>query len=68
MEPTKDLKPHTHYAHEHGHDRAPYWKRAHHDWKFWVAIVLMLAAMAVYLKSNDLSVRPRNSVPQQPTP
>src|ERR1035441_5019093 len=27
------------------HEHRPYWKRAHHDWRFWVALVLMLAAM-----------------------
>ena len=46
---------------------APYWKRAHHDWKFWVALLLMLAAMFIYVKSNDLSVRP-NSQMQQKVP
>ncbi len=68
MEPIEKLKPHTAYAKEHGHNRGPYWKRAHHDWKFWIVIVIMLTAMATYLKTNDLSVRPRNPVPQQPTP
>ena len=43
----------------------PYWKRAHHDWKFWVAILLMLAAMVIYVKTDDLSVRPKNQVQQR---
>jgi hypothetical protein len=59
--------PHTAYAHEPGHDRGPYWKRAHRDWKVWVAVILMLTAMWVYLRSNDLSHAP-NSPPQQPVP
>jgi hypothetical protein len=42
-----------------GDDRRPYWKRAHHDWKFWVAMVMMLAALAMYVVSNDLSRVPR---------
>ena len=46
-------------------DGIPYWKRAHHDWKFWVAILLMLAAMVIYVKTNDLSVRPNNQVQQR---
>ena len=25
----------------------PYWKRAHRDWRFWVALLLMLGAMVV---------------------
>jgi hypothetical protein len=37
----------------------PYWKRAHHDWRFWVAFFLMFAAMFIYLSSFDLARRPR---------
>jgi hypothetical protein len=37
----------------------PYWKRAHHDWKFWVALSLMLVAMFIYLMTDDLSFVPR---------
>jgi len=33
----------------------PYWKRAHKDWKFWVGVVLIFAAIAVYVLSLDLS-------------
>ncbi|MBU2493039.1 MAG: hypothetical protein KJ571_10485 [Bacteroidetes bacterium] len=43
----------------------PYWKRIHHDWKFWVAIFLMLAAMFIYIRTNDLSVRPNNQTQQK---
>ena len=43
----------------------PYWKRAHRHWGFWVALFLMLAAMIVYVMSNDLTRRPR-SQPRQP--
>jgi hypothetical protein len=56
-------QPHTNYQKDHGH--RPYWKRAHHDWKFWIAIILMLIAMWVYVRSNDLSLRPRGSAQQQ---
>jgi hypothetical protein len=41
----------------HGH--SPYWKRAHRDWRIWVGVVLMLAAMIVYVMSDDLALRPR---------
>lgn len=34
----------------------PYWRRAHHDWRFWVGLGLMLAAIAMYVLSNDLSL------------
>ena len=39
----------------------PYWKRAHTDWRFWVGIVLMFAAMIVYVMSEDLAWRPRRN-------
>lgn len=45
---------------------APYWKRAHRDWRIWVAVVLMIAGMIVYVMSEDLSVRPRR--PPEPPP
>lgn len=60
--------PHTHIKKEPAPHKPPYWHRAHHDWKFWVAILAMLMAMAVYLRSNDLSHRPDRSAPQQPVP
>jgi uncharacterized membrane protein len=40
------------------HDRRPYWKRAHHDWRFWVGLFLMLTAIFVYVGTNDLSMVP----------
>jgi hypothetical protein len=40
------------------HEHRPYWKRAHHDWRFWVALGLMLAAMFIYLMTDDLSIVP----------
>jgi len=39
------------------HNR-PYWKRAHHDWRFWVAVSLMFAGIMFYVMSDDLSWRP----------
>lgn len=65
MNPINDPHPHTHYQKEHPH--TPYFRRFHRDWKFWVAVLCMLFAMWVYVRSNDLSVRP-NSPPQQPVP
>ena len=51
--------------HEHGdpnggnvHQKRPYWTRAHRDWRVWVGVVLMLAAMTVYLMTNDLAWGP----------
>ena len=38
----------------------PYWKRAHHDWRFWLGLVLMLAAIAIYVMSDDLAFLPHH--------
>ena len=40
------------------HEHHPYWKRAHRDWRFWVALALMLAAMLIYVMTDDLSIVP----------
>ncbi len=40
------------------HGQRPYWKRAHHDWRFWLGLVLMLAAIAIYVMSDDLAFLP----------
>jgi hypothetical protein len=41
---------HSEHDHNSGQDRQPpYWKRVHRDWKFWVALSLMLVAMVVYV-------------------
>jgi hypothetical protein len=61
------------YSHKrHGSDRdnvhdmqGPYWKRMHHDWRFWVALLLMIAAMVIYVVSEDFAWLPRNRL-QQP--
>jgi hypothetical protein len=45
------------FEHSH-HEHRPYWKRAHHDWRFWVAFGLMLMAMVIYLMTADLSIVP----------
>jgi hypothetical protein len=37
----------------------PYWKRAHHDWRFWVAATLIFAAMAFYVLTVEFSLHPR---------
>jgi hypothetical protein len=47
------------------HDQRPYWKRVHRDWRFWGAVFVMLAAMIIYVMSDDLAWRPR-SQPQHP--
>jgi hypothetical protein len=37
---------------------SPYWKRAHHDWRFWVGLICMFAAIAVYVITDDLALIP----------
>jgi hypothetical protein len=32
----------------------PYWKRVHRDWRVWVAAACILAAMIIYLLTDDL--------------
>ena len=60
--------PHSH--HQHGDPNGgivhrPYWTRAHRDWRVWVGVVLMLAAMIIYLMTNDLAWGPHRQ-PRQP--
>jgi hypothetical protein len=45
-------------------ERKPYWQRVHHDWRFWVGLVLMLVAIGVYFMSDDLSLIPSSQPPQ----
>jgi hypothetical protein len=54
---------------ERGHSTVhhPYWRRAHHDWKFWLALALMLSAMFIYVMTDDLAFVPRvHSGPAHP--
>ena len=67
MQEPQPLHPHTAYKKEPAPHGTPYWKRFHRDWKVWVAVVLMLLAMWIYLRTNDLSLRP-NAPPQLPVP
>ena len=47
------------HGHVQHHQRPPYWKRAHRDWWFWVGLVLMLAAISIYVLSDGLTFLPR---------
>jgi ABC-type Zn2+ transport system substrate-binding protein/surface adhesin len=46
------------HQHDHAHRHGPFWKRLHRDWRLWVAVLLMLSAMAVYVMSDDESLQP----------
>ncbi len=41
--------------------RVPYWKRAHYDWRFWTAVILMLAAMVFYVMTDNFGLLYRSS-------
>jgi hypothetical protein len=38
------------------HDPGPYWRRAHRDWRIWVALFFCLAAITLYVMSDNLSL------------
>jgi hypothetical protein len=54
----------THTLHEEGphptyaQQARPYWMRAHQDWRFWVAVLCIGAALFIYVTSVDLSLVP----------
>lgn len=48
-------------------EHRPYWKRAHRDWRFGAATILMLTAMLIYVLTEDFALRPRRQ-PQKPLP
>jgi hypothetical protein len=51
---------------DHGHP--PYWRRAHRDWRIWCCVIVMLAAMLVYLMTGDLRWRIHGQSPQPQQP
>jgi hypothetical protein len=61
-------------SHQHGtpardsvhHAPDPYWKRAHHDWRVWVGLLFMFAAITIYVLSNNLSFFPHAQLRDQP--
>ena len=48
----------THSKHTHHAEKKPPWKGLHKDWRVWLAVGLMLAAMATYVLTLDDSVQP----------
>ena len=43
----------------------PYWKRAHHDWRFWMAAIFIFTAMTIYVLTVELSLPPDRQPPAQ---
>ncbi len=42
-----------------GEKKRPYWQRAHRDWRFWVGVVFIFAALFVFIMSDNLALIPR---------
>lgn len=59
-----------HHEHNHhgNHDHHPKRKGLHRDWRAWLVVGLMLAAMAMYLLSGDESFQPGQAEPGPRTP
>ena len=53
-----DHSEHHHDEHHHGsHHQQPYHKRFHRDWRVWVGVILMLAAIMAYVLSDNEALR-----------
>lgn len=62
-----DVEGHGAKPRDHEHPRHHFWKHAHRDWRVWIAVVLMLALMMVYVMTSNLSLWPgKHAAP--PTP
>ena len=57
---------HDHHQHDHGkhhdHQHPPRKRGVHKDWRAWLVVILMLAAMWMYLRSMDESLQPGGDV------
>jgi hypothetical protein len=64
------MSEHDERGHHRGHhsdgqsERPSWWRRAHRDWRLWVAVALMLAGMIAYLMTMDEAVPPGEPVGQ----
>ncbi len=60
---------HSHHGHEvvdgeHiPRDSRPYWRRAHRDWRFWFGMFLFVAAITIYVMSDNLALVRRSQPP-----
>lgn len=60
----KTNSPQHHHTHRHG----PAWKRLHRNWQTWIVVGLMLAAMLMYVLSDDESLQPGGGPSGPPVP
>ncbi len=60
------------HAHKHSGEESHEHKSAkrppHKDWRAWLVVILMLAAMAAYIWSLDESLEPGGDTEQPPVP
>jgi ABC-type nickel/cobalt efflux system permease component RcnA len=66
LEPAWPTAVMTHHEHNHNHGHEHHAKKSrglHKDWRAWLVVVLMLAAMAMYLLSGDESFQPGQAEP-----
>jgi hypothetical protein len=54
--------------HQHKHKHAASKKGLHKDWRAWIAVLLMLAAMLAYVMSMDEAIQPGEPGEVQPMP
>jgi hypothetical protein len=54
-----------HHASHHAHEKPR--RQFHKDWRVWTIVIVLLAAMAIYVVTNDEVLRPGPG-PQQPVP
>jgi hypothetical protein len=66
LEPNRPIAVMTHHDHNHNHGHEHHAKKSrglHRDWRAWLVVALMLAAMAMYLLSGDESFQPGQAQP-----
>jgi hypothetical protein len=54
----KSHNEHPHHGQQNHQTHPQQTRKLHHDWRFWVAVVLMLAAMGAYVMTDDESLQP----------
>ncbi len=59
---------HSQHAHHHEHhpEKKPVWMGLHKDWRAWLALGLMLAAISIYVLTLDDSVQPDSAAGNPP--
>ena len=57
-----------HSQHKHHSEKKPPRKGLHKDWRAWLALGLMLAAMGIYVLTLDESVQPEVTITNPASP